>query len=149
MAAQGPHVPARRNVNDPAVREGQKIFSDAKCASCHIPTMRTGNTHRITALNYQLIHPYTDLLLHDLGSELGDGRPDFRATGNEWRTSPLWGIGLTSLASGHTNFLHDGRARNLTEAILWHGGEAEFSREYFKQLDAAKRAALISFLQSL
>jgi len=141
-------VPARRNVNDATIREGQKIFSDAKCASCHIPTMKTG-THEIAALSNQTIHPYTDLLLHDLGNDLSDERPDFVATGNEWRTAPLWGIGLTGLASGHTFFLHDGRARNITEAILWHGGEGAAARDYFKNLAIDKRAALLKFLESL
>jgi CxxC motif-containing protein (DUF1111 family) len=97
----------------------------------------------------QPIFPYTDLLLHDMGEELADGRPDFLADGREWRTPPLWGIGLTQLVNQHTFFLHDGRARNLVEAILWHGGEAEASRERFKHLSAAERQRLIVFLESL
>ena len=141
-------VPARRNVNDPTVRRGQQIFADARCASCHIPTMKTGS-HPIAELSNQTIHPYTDLLVHDMGEGLADGRPDFVANGNEWRTAPLWGIGLTSLTSGHTNFLHDGRARNLIEAIMWHGGEGEFSREYVRTLSTSDRNALLAFLQSL
>ncbi|HVZ39583.1 MAG TPA: di-heme oxidoredictase family protein [Candidatus Kapabacteria bacterium] len=141
-------VPARRNVNDPTVLQGEQVFKDAKCASCHIPSMRT-SSHPIAELSNQLIHPYTDLLIHDMGQDLADGRPDFYASGSEWRTAPLWGIGLTALASGHTNFLHDGRARNLIEAIMWHGGEAQQSREYVRQLDKSKRDALVKFLESL
>ena len=97
----------------------------------------------------QTIHPYTDLLLHDMGDGLADGRPDFVATGREWRTPPLWGIGLTRRAQGHTFFLHDGRARNLTEAILWHGGEAEAAREAFRLMPVDERKALLTFLESL
>jgi CxxC motif-containing protein (DUF1111 family) len=103
----------------------------------------------VPAVSRQTIFPYTDLLLHDMGPELADNRPDFRATGREWRTQPLWGIGLTLVVNGHTNFLHDGRARNLEEAILWHGGEAEGARERFKQMPRADREALLLFLQSL
>jgi CxxC motif-containing protein (DUF1111 family) len=141
-------VPARRNVNDPQVRQGQKIFSDAKCSSCHIPTMKTG-PHPISAVANQVIHPYTDLLVHDMGDGLADGRPDFRANGNEWRTPALWGLGLTKITSGHTNLLHDGRARNVIEAIMWHGGEGEASREYVRNLSTSDRQALLAFLNSL
>ena len=101
------------------------------------------------ALSSQLIHPYTDLLLHDMGDELADGRPDFEADGNEWRTPPLWGIGLIKDVNDHTRFLHDGRARNLEEAVLWHGGEAESSAAAFKALTADERAALLRFLGTL
>lgn len=100
-------------------------------------------------LSQQKIYPYTDLLLHDMGDELGDGRGEYLADGNEWRTPPLWGIGLTQQVSGHTLFLHDGRARNLMEAIIWHGGEARGSRNAVLQFDQAQREALISFLNSL
>lgn len=141
-------VPARRDVNDPTVRRGKEVFTAARCAGCHIPEMMTGS-HPIAALSNQKIRPYTDMLLHDMGPGLADGRPDFAASGSEWRTAPLWGIGLTSLTSGHTNFLHDGRARNLIEAVMWHGGEAEWSREYVRQLPTADRNALLKFLQSL
>ena len=96
-----------------------------------------------------MIHPYTDLLLHDMGEELADGRPDFKAGGREWRTPPLWGIGLLPKVSGHSDLLHDGRARNVTEAILWHGGQAEKSREAFRNLPKADREALVKFVESL
>ena len=110
--------------------------------------MQTG-TGELAEISNQTIRPYTDLLLHDMGDGLTDGRPDFKASGNEWRTPPLWGIGLTKLVNGHTNFLHDGRARNLTEAILWHGGEAENAKQSFIKMSLAERNALIKFLESL
>ena len=96
-----------------------------------------------------MIHPYTDLLLHDMGPGLADERPDFRASGQEWRTPPLWGIGLVETVNGHTNFLHDGRARSLLEAVLWHGGEASAARERVRGLSARERDALVTFLGSL
>jgi CxxC motif-containing protein (DUF1111 family) len=144
-------VPARRNVEAPRVKRGQKLFVEARCSSCHIPSLRTGQhpTRDEPVLNNQTIHPYTDLLLHDMGEGLADGRPDFEATGSEWRTSPLWGIGLIKIVNGHTNFLHDGRARNLEEAILWHGGEAKSSQEFFRNLSAEERGALLEFLNNL
>ncbi|MGL5008803.1 MAG: di-heme oxidoredictase family protein, partial [Paracoccaceae bacterium] len=97
----------------------------------------------------QLIWPYTDLLLHDMGEGLADNRPEGRATGREWRTPPLWGIGLTAQVSGQTEFLHDGRARSLLEAILWHGGEAQAARDAVVAMPAADREALVAFLESL
>ena len=100
-------------------------------------------------LSNQKIFPYTDLLLHDMGDGLADNRPDFLATGNEWRTPPLWGIGLIETVNNHTNFLHDGRARNIEEAILWHGGEAETSKNEFMKLSKADRDAVLKFLNSL
>ena len=111
--------------------------------------VRTDVDVTFRGISNQLIFPYTDLLLHDMGNDLADNRPDFLASGNEWRTSPLWGIGLTQIVNGHSNFLHDGRARNLMEAIMWHGGEAFNSREYVRQLPQGDRDALISFLNSL
>ncbi|MEM8953562.1 MAG: di-heme oxidoredictase family protein [Verrucomicrobiota bacterium] len=141
--------PARRNWTDPSVRHGKQIFHEAGCAKCHIPEMETGDFHPVSELNNQTIRPYTDLLLHDMGEGLADHRPDFQASGTEWRTPPLWGIGLTEVVNGHTFFLHDGRARNLTEAILWHGGEAEVSREHFRNLPKQERDDLINFLNSL
>ena len=111
--------------------------------------METGDHPTIPALSGQTIRPYTDLVLHDMGDGLADGRPDFQATGSEWRTPPLWGIGLIETVNGHTTFLHDGRARNLTEAILWHGGEAEQSRDNFANLTPSEREALLRFLNSL
>ena len=142
-------VPSRRNYNDADVKRGKILFKQAGCNSCHTTTFTTGTHKSVPELSNQKIHPYTDLLLHDMGDELADGRPDFMADGNEWRTPPLWGIGLVTVVNGHTNFLHDGRARNLEEAILWHFGEGEKSREKFMNLSKNDRSALIKFLNSL
>jgi CxxC motif-containing protein (DUF1111 family) len=142
-------VPARRNINDPEVIKGKQIFFDAKCVSCHIPKHRTGVSVSFAPLSNQLIFPYTDLLLHDMGTGLADNRPDWLANGQEWRTPPLWGIGLTEVVNGHSNFLHDGRARSLMEAIMWHGGEAANAKQYVKNLPKTDRDALIKFLKSL
>ncbi len=142
-------VPARRRLDDPVARHGETLFTRIGCAGCHVTTLHTGGVPGVPELSNQTIHPYTDLLLHDLGPGLADGRPDFAASGSEWRTSPLWGIGLTAAVNGHTNFLHDGRARNLTEAILWHDGEAHATREGFRTLPSAERDALLAFLNSL
>lgn len=142
-------VPATRGFDNPEVIAGQKIFEQIKCSSCHIASFTTGNYDGIPEISNQKIYPYTDMLLHDMGDELADNRAEFEANGNEWKTRPLWGIGLTAITSGHTSFLHDGRARNLTEAILWHGGEAEKSREDFKKLSEDDRNLLLKFLQSL
>ena len=121
-------VPARRDVRHPRVLRGQELFGEAGCADCHVPTLETGDAPDHPALAHQRIPPYTDLLLHDMGPGLADGRPDFAASGREWRTPPLWGIGLTEVVNGHATFLHDGRARSLAEAILWHGGESAFDQ---------------------
>jgi CxxC motif-containing protein (DUF1111 family) len=142
-------VPAMREPGDPQVMAGAETFVGLNCVACHTPVQQTGDDHPVTALRDQTIRPYTDLLLHDMGPDLADGRPDFAATGREWRTPPLWGIGLVEAINGHTRFLHDGRARNLEEAILWHGGEAEAAREAFRALDARKREELLAFLRSL
>lgn len=142
-------VPGRRNWTDETVLKGKQLFMDIGCAKCHIPEITTGTHPTIAALSNQTIRPYTDLLLHDMGDGLADGRPDFLATGNEWRTPPLWGIGLISTVNGHTTLLHDGRARNMEEAILWHGGEAEMIKQEFMQLKSAERDAIIEFLNSL
>ena len=141
-------VPERTLVNDPQVRQGEQLFTAANCAGCHRVTLHTGN-HEIPALENQTLHPYTDLLLHDMGTALADGRPDFEATGNEWRTPPLWGVGLVQTVLPYAGYLHDGRARTLEEAILWHGGEAETARELFRQMPEGDRASLIQFLRSL
>lgn len=141
-------VPARTLLDDPQVKQGEKLFNEAKCAACHLPNLTTGE-YKIPQLANQNIHPYTDLLIHDMGEELADNRPDFQATGQEWRTPPLWGIGLTQTVLPYSSFLHDGRARTLEEAILWHGGEAETSREAFRQMSASNREALVRFLRSL
>ncbi|MFZ1281235.1 MAG: di-heme oxidoredictase family protein [Ignavibacteriaceae bacterium] len=142
-------VPSRRNYNDADVKRGKELFKQVGCNSCHTTQFTTGTHKSIPELSNQKIHPYTDLLLHDMGDELADGRPDFDANGNEWRTPPLWGIGLVSIVNGHTNFMHDGRARNLEEAILWHFGEGENSREKFMNLSKSDRESLIKFLNSL
>lgn len=142
-------VPARRQWDDPQVLQGKKQFMELGCNNCHIPTLQTGEHPTLPALSHQTIHPYTDLLLHDMGPDLADGRPDFLATGREWRTPPLWGIGLIETVNGHSYYLHDGRARNLTEAILWHGGEAEQAKQLFMHLLPTQRDALIRFLLSL
>jgi len=141
-------VPAQRNPDDPQVIQGQTLFDNANCSSCHIPTLHTGE-HTIFALSNQTIHPYTDLLLHDMGSGLADGQLDFQASGSEWRTAPLWGIGLLEEVNGYAFYLHDGRARTLEEAIMWHAGEAEASRNSFESMTSDEKSALITFLKSL
>ncbi|MBG02671.1 MAG: thiol oxidoreductase [Rhodospirillaceae bacterium] len=142
-------VPERRNVDSPQVLRGKELFYASGCISCHTPKFATRRDYETEALAGQLIWPYTDLLLHDMGEGLADHRPEGRATGREWRTPPLWGIGLTKTVNGHTQFLHDGRARNLTEAILWHGGEAKKSRDTFAKMPAEDRNYLLAFLNSL
>ncbi len=142
-------VPARRGVEDKIALQGEKIFHTLNCSGCHKSNITTGTDVRIPSLSNQRIHPYTDLLLHDMGPELADNRPDFMASGSEWRTTPLWGIGLLLKVTGTESYLHDGRAKTLTEAILWHGGEALNAKNQFVQLSKQDRAALIKFLQSL
>ncbi len=142
-------VPARRSVDDAQVRRGEELFRTAKCAACHREQLTTGEVPGLPSHSRQTIRPYTDLLLHDLGEGLSDQRPSFAADGREWRTPPLWGVGLVPKVNGHTFLLHDGRARNFAEAILWHGGEAEQSREAFRQMPRADREALVKFLESL
>ena len=142
-------VPARRNVADPVVKEGKKLFSEAKCNKCHVPVLYTGVNVAFPPLSNQRIQPFSDLLLHDMGEGLADGRSDFLATGREWRTAPLWGIGLRPMVNVPPYYLHDGRARSLIEAILWHDGEAASSRMFFEQLEKSKRTALIRFIESL
>lgn len=141
-------VPARTLAHDAGVKKGEKLFAQANCAACHIAALKTGN-HPVKAVANQTIYPYTDLLLHDMGEGLADGRPDFEASGNEWRTAPLWGVGLTQTVLPYAGYLHDGRARTLEEAILWHGGEAERSKDMFRTMAKPDRAALVQFLNSL
>jgi CxxC motif-containing protein (DUF1111 family) len=141
-------VPGRRSVRDPAVMRGAETFVQVGCANCHRPTLVTGNAD-IGALSHQVIHPYTDLLLHDMGPALDDGMPEGDAKGREWRTAPLWGLGLAERVNGYRYLLHDGRARSLEEAILWHGGEAERSRRAYISLTRAERVALAAFIESL
>jgi len=142
-------VPARRDIAKPEVLRGKQMFYEAGCASCHTPKFVTRRDAPNKAQRFQLIWPYSDFLLHDMGEGLADGQQVGDATGNEWRTPPLWGIGLTERVSGHSFFLHDGRARDLQEAILWHGGEAQAARDRFAALPEADRDALIEFLESL
>ncbi|WP_305417498.1 di-heme oxidoreductase family protein [Photobacterium leiognathi] len=142
-------VPARRNINDPHVMKGEKLFADIGCQSCHRTQIKTAKVPERPALSEQMINPYTDLLLHDMGEGLADNRPEFLANGQEWRTPPLWGLGYTEEVNGHTNFLHDGRARSVMEAVLWHGGEAQTSRDKVFQLSKSDRQALVAFLDSL
>ena len=142
-------VPARRDVLDSVNKRGAVLFTQVNCAGCHRPTMQTGVNPAIN-LSSQRIHPYTDLLVHDMGEGLADNRPDYLATGREWRTPPLWGIGLLPKTNGGTAYyLHDGRARSVEEAILWHDGEAAKSKQQFMQLSFVDRLALLQFISSL
>lgn len=142
-------VPARIDTNREPIRRGRDIFTAIGCASCHTPSHRTGSDTPDEHLRDQTIWPYTDLLLHDMGNGLADNRPEWRANGREWRTPPLWGIGLSKVVNGNQFFLHDGRARSLQEAILWHGGEAQRAKDHFAELPKSDRDALIAFLNSL
>jgi CxxC motif-containing protein (DUF1111 family) len=142
-------VPAARTADDPQAARGRELFAAARCEACHLPTARTGAFPEQPEFANQTIHAYTDLLLHDMGKELADDRPSFAASGTEWRTPPLWGLGLVNKVNGHTFLLHDGRARNAAEAILWHGGEAAAAREQFRMMSSRDRAALVAFLNSL
>ncbi|MBU2939068.1 c-type cytochrome [Lacinutrix sp. C3R15] len=141
-------VPAPRDIEDDSVRRGAQLFEDLQCASCHVPSMTT-SSNTISAISNQTIYAYSDMLLHDMGEGLADNRPDYLANGSEWKTRPLWGIGLTQVVNGHTDFLHDGRAKNITEAILWHGGEAENAKSMFKDLTTDQREDLLNFVNSL
>ncbi len=149
-------VPARRNVKSAAVKYGEKMFYRAKCQLCHTPTLHTRKEGATLIdgtpmpwLGGQTIHPYSDFLLHDMGPELGDDFAQFNASGDEWRTTPLWGIGLQETVNQHTDFLHDARARNYVEAIMWHGGEGDVSRQIFYNMKKSDRDALVQFLKSL
>ncbi|MEM9872285.1 MAG: di-heme oxidoredictase family protein [Pseudomonadota bacterium] len=141
-------VPARRDIDAAEVLRGKAQFYDAGCIACHVPKFAT-RADAAPPLRNQLIWPYSDFLLHDMGPGLADANPTADRAGSEWRTPPLWGIGLTQVVNGHTYFLHDGRARSLEEAILWHDGEARAARDAFAALPAGERAALITFLESL
>jgi CxxC motif-containing protein (DUF1111 family) len=142
-------VPARRDINSPEVLAGKTLFYQAGCQSCHTPKYTTAANAAEPELANQVIRPYSDLLLHDMGDGLSDNRTEFQASGRQWRTPPLWGIGLTQAVSGHTQFLHDGRARNLLEAVLWHGGEATAAQQQVLSFNAEQRSALLAFLNSL
>lgn len=147
---QLPGVPRARNQDDPQVQLGKALFQQINCQACHKMNLQTGSSAEYPELANQVIHPFTDLLLHDMGPGLADRRPEFNASGREWRTTPLWGLGFVRTVSGvRQGYLHDGRARTVEEAILWHGGEAKASKEAFKNLSKAERSALIKFLMSL
>ena len=141
-------VPARRDLDDPAVRRGAARFQETGCTRCHVATLTTGSAD-LPVLAHQVVHPFTDLLLHDMGAPLSDGMPEGDAAAGEWRTPPLWGLGLATTVNGHRFLLHDGRARSLEEAILWHGGEGEKSRDAFRALAIDSRRDLLRFLESL
>lgn len=142
-------VPRALNTQNESIQSGERLFIETGCTSCHVPGHVTGSSN-IPELSNQTIFPYTDMLLHDMGDGLADGRPDFGADGNEWRTAPLWGLGLVRTTLGtRENYLHDGRARTIEEAILWHGGEASGSKNRFKQLPKSERELILNFLGSL
>lgn len=142
-------VPKRDAVDDPEVLRGKALFAQARCTSCHVPKFVTARLGGRPEHSFQLIWPMSDFLLHDMGPGLADGLPAGSATGAEWRTAPLWGLGLTKRVSGHRQYLHDGRARSPTEAILWHGGEGQAARNAFAALSAPDREALLAYLESL
>jgi CxxC motif-containing protein (DUF1111 family) len=142
-------VPAQRDTDSAIVQNGSRLFKSLGCAACHLPNLQTGEKAGFQELSHQSIQPFTDLLLHDMGEGLADHRPTFLANGREWRTPPLWGLGLIEKVNGHTFLLHDGRARNIVEAILWHDGEGNRAQAGFRQLPRAEREALVSFLESL
>ncbi|HEY3500095.1 MAG TPA: di-heme oxidoredictase family protein [Polyangiaceae bacterium] len=142
-------VPVRERWDDDATRAGRDVFFGAGCGSCHVPSHVTGDYAELSEVEHQTIWPYTDLLLHDMGDELDDGRPSFDAKGKEWRTPPLWGLRFYEIVNGHDRLLHDGRARGVAEAILWHGGEAESAREAFRRMKREDRTRLVEFVESL
>ncbi|MCB4799954.1 di-heme oxidoreductase family protein [Neotamlana laminarinivorans] len=142
-------VPVRRDYDTYDVLKGKELFKNLACVNCHVDYYVTGQSEIVPIIDNVTIRPYSDFLLHDMGDDLADDRADFLATGNEWRTQPLWGLGMIELVNDHTFLLHDGRARNIEEAILWHGGEAETSKNNFMNLTATEREQLLSFLNSL
>lgn len=141
-------VPKSRIANKDIISKGEKLFQSTDCIKCHIPEYKTSK-NSFKQFSNQRISPYSDFLLHDMGEDLADHRPDFEATGKEWKTPPLWGIGLTKVVNRHMRLLHDGRARGVEEAILWHGGEANQAREKFKKLSKEERKILTEFVESL
>ncbi len=142
-------VPVTRLSSPKSYADGRDLFAKANCNGCHTPQWKTGTSAGFPKLSNQTIYPYTDILLHDMGELLSDNRTDFEASGNEWRTPPLWGLGLLQTVNKHQNLLHDGRARGVEEAILWHGGEAENSLSIFKNYTIEQRKVLINFVNSL
>jgi CxxC motif-containing protein (DUF1111 family) len=147
---RGLAVPVRREVDAPAFRRGEALFVSAQCAVCHVPELKTATRFpALPQLANQVFRAYTDLLLHDMGEDLADGRPDYRAGPRDWRTPALWGLGLSETVSGALALLHDGRARGVAEAILWHGGEAQAAKEVFRAMPKADREALVKFVESI
>lgn len=142
-------APPSRDRDKEHIRHGERLFNQARCAQCHLPELKTSRFSALPTLSNRRFQAYTDLLLHDMGEGLADGRPDFLAGPRDWRTSPLWGIGLSKQVNGSTNLLHDGRARNVLEAILWHGGEAQMARDIFAGMSKAEREDLIAFVNAL
>ena len=142
-------APRSRLHQDPQTERGEQLFAQLQCAVCHVPTLKTGSYPALPAIEHKTFSAYTDLLLHDMGEALADGRPDFKAGGNDWRTPPLWGVGLAHRVNAGMFLLHDGRARNVEEAVLWHGGEAKTSAENYKRLSASDRQALLAFVNAL
>lgn len=143
-------VPARRGMSDPQVQLGEQLFERARCSVCHVPELVTAASFpQLPQLANQTFRAYTDLLLHDMGEGLADGRPDFQAGPRDWRTPPLWGLGLSQTVTGRSTLLHDGRARTVAEAILWHGGEAEGSRDAFSRMNKRERDALVRFVEAI
>ena len=142
-------VPVRRSINAENVKKGKEIFFALNCNSCHVESFTTGDSGSHVNLNNQIIYPYSDFLLHDMGESLSDGVSEFLAQGSEWRTPPLWGIGLTNIVSDEYGYLHDGRARTIEEAILWHGGEAKEIIQNYKKLKKIEVNQLLSFINSL
>jgi CxxC motif-containing protein (DUF1111 family) len=141
--------PPARNLELPQVKRGEQLFQQAGCAACHLPELRTGDYPLLPIIANTTFRAFTDLLLHDMGEDLADGRPDFLAGPRDWRTPPLWGIGLSAQVNGSTHLLHDGRARNVLEAILWHGGEAKAAKDAFSQMSASQREDLLAFVNAL
>ncbi len=141
-------VPKSRIENKEVISKGEILFQNTECIKCHVSEYKTSK-NSFKQFSHQRISPYSDFLLHDMGDELADNRPDFEANGKEWRTPPLWGIGLTKVVNRHMRLLHDGRARGINEAILWHGGEASGAREKYKKLSNSERKILIQFVEAL
>jgi len=142
-------APRRRDEKLPVVKRGERLFHEAGCENCHVPNLTTGADAEHPELSNREIHPYSDLLLHDMGASLSDGRREFQATASEWRTAPLWGLGLSEKVAGHLSLMHDGRAKTILEAIMWHGGDAAPARKAVAKYERRDREALLEFLQSL
>ena len=141
--------PPARKMHDPQVQRGEQLFHQAGCTSCHVPELMTGEYPLLPLISLTKFRPFTDLLLHDMGDELADGRPDFLAGPRDWRTPPLWGIGLSEQVNGSTHLLHDGRARTVLEAILWHGGEGKSAKDAFSKMSSDEREAVIAFVNAI